>query len=76
MTRNPVSVTGQTAWRSARGRGDACAIALDPGGSCVTELAFDAPDEARPLYFAISMGGPMGGLVDNVLFGSKAILLR
>lgn len=61
---------------SRAGPADACAVALDPGGSCVTELVFDAPAEIRPLYLAISMGGPLGDLVDNVLYGSKAIRLQ
>ena len=48
---------GQTALEASEWKSDPCAGPIPAGASCVTELAFDVPPDARELRLKISMGG-------------------
>lgn len=52
-----VSHEGQAALEASEWKIDPCAAAIPAGASCVTELAFDVPPDARELRLKISMGG-------------------
>ncbi len=46
---------------------------LAAGESCVTELVYDLPVDAKGLYLKISWGGEFVDTVDHVVFGDRRI---
>jgi hypothetical protein len=50
-----------------------CSGAIPAGASCVTELMFDLPADARVKQLRISEGGLVGDILDVVFFGKKRI---
>lgn len=52
-----------------------CNGPIPAGGFCVTELAFDLPDNTQPSEIRISEGGTIGDILDFVFYGTKRISL-
>ncbi|MFY9570551.1 MAG: DUF4352 domain-containing protein [Blastocatellia bacterium] len=52
-----------------------CSEPIPAGASCITEIAFDLPAEARPSQLRISEGGAIGDILDVVFYGRKRIEL-
>jgi len=52
-----------------------CAEPIPAGASCVTEVVFDLPREARLSHLRIAFGGMIGDLLERVFWGNKVIEL-
>jgi len=69
-----LSRNGQQALESAQGQ--QCIGAIPAGASCLTEVVFDLPADARVAQLRISEGGLAGDILDVVFFGKKRIALE
>jgi hypothetical protein len=53
-----------------------CSGPIPAGSSCISDVVFDLPSDAKLSHLRISPGGPIGDLLDIVFFGTKRIDLR
>ena len=63
------------ATRAARGA-DPIETAIPPGGSRVTHLVFDVPDDATGLRLRFELGSPIMNLLDTAFDGQRTLALE
>ncbi|HJQ24361.1 MAG TPA: DUF4352 domain-containing protein [Blastocatellia bacterium] len=69
------SADAQRAFEATRPVSERCAEPIAAGASCVTEVVFDVPAQARITQLRISGGGAVGDVLDTVFYGRKRIAL-
>ena len=57
------------------GQSNRCGGPIPAGASCITELVFEVPENARVSQLKISEGGSIGDILDFVFYGTKRIAL-
>jgi hypothetical protein len=67
------SPSGQEALESTKGQ--ECISTIPAGASCMADVVFDLPADARLSELKISEGGLAGDILDVVFFGKKRIAL-
>lgn len=68
-----VSAAGQRALEGETTKSGGCESEIPPGGSCITDLVFELPKEARISHLRISEGGAVGDVLDTIFYGRKII---
>jgi hypothetical protein len=68
-----ISGAGQKALDGETTKSGGCESEIPPGASCITDLVFELPKEARISHVRISEGGAVGDVLDTVFYGKKII---
>ena len=69
------SAEAQRAFDATRAASERCAEPIAAGASCITEVVFDVPAQARITQLRISGGGAVGDVLDTIFYGRKRIAL-
>jgi hypothetical protein len=68
-----LSDAGQKALEAGPTHNGGCESEIPAGASCVTDVVFEVPNDARLSHFRISEGGMVGDVLDTVFYGRKII---
>ncbi len=68
-----ISSAGQKALEGETTKSGGCESEIPPGASCVSDLVFELPKNARISHVKISGGGTAGDVLDTIFYGKKII---
>jgi hypothetical protein len=68
-----ISRAGQKALDGETTKSGGCESEIPPGASCVSDLVFELPKDARISHVKVSGGGTAGGVLDTIFYGKKII---
>lgn len=68
-----VSSAGQKALDGETTKSGGCESEIPPGASCVSDLVFELPKNARISHVKVSGGGAAGDVLDTIFYGKKVI---
>jgi hypothetical protein len=68
-----ISSAGQKALEGETTKSGGCESEIAPGASCISDLVFELPKEARISHVRVSGGGAAGDVLDTIFYGKKVI---
>jgi hypothetical protein len=68
-----VSRAGQKALDGETTKSGGCESEIPPGASCVSDLVFELPKDARVSHVKVSGGSAAGDVLDTIFYGKKVI---
>jgi hypothetical protein len=68
-----ISSAGQKALEGETTKSGGCESEIAPGASCISDLVFELPKEARLSHVRVSGGGAAGDVLDTIFYGKKVI---
>jgi hypothetical protein len=71
-----VSLAGQKALDGETTKSGGCESEIAPNASCVSDLVFELPFDARISHVRISEGSTAGDVLDTIFYGKKIIKVK